>query len=340
MLRKFVLSNLAFAALMTTSAAAQDARDPRCVDPSYGVVGIGGIGGDACQKVVDLFNYLTPQLGSAVAGGNATLGQAGTLGGPGRFAVELRVTAVRGALPNVDATGTSAGPAATPSSYAVEEKPLPVPAVDASVGLFAGIPLGLTTVLGLDALGSAYFVPEYEDDGIAVTTPDGSLAVGYGARLGLVGETAVLPGVSVTWMRRELPSTSIIGQPSAGDEIALEDFENRATSWRVVAGKRFGVIGLAAGYGKDSYESTATLSYHVQQGTIAETQGSFAFGGRDVKATSYFGNVMFNLLLAKAVVEVGQVTVDNLTSADFFNQFAEDIDASRLYASIGIRIGR
>ena len=35
---------------------------------------------DACQKAVDLFQYMAPQLGTVIAGGNATLGQGGTLG--------------------------------------------------------------------------------------------------------------------------------------------------------------------------------------------------------------------------------------------------------------------
>jgi hypothetical protein len=190
---------MALCSVAVSPARAQDPRDPRCVDPTLGVVGPLGTGGDACQKAVDLFNYLTPQLGSVIAGGNPTLGQAGTLGGLGRFSILVRVTALRGALPNADATGTSAGPAVAPSTYGTTERAMPLPAVDAAVGLFPGVALGLTTVLGVDALGSAYYLPEYDDDeAIDIRTPDGSFDFGYGARIGIVGETAVLPGVSVT----------------------------------------------------------------------------------------------------------------------------------------------
>src|SRR5262245_30298900 len=57
---------------------------------------------DACQKAVDLFQFMAPQLGGAITGGNATLGQGGSLGGPGHFTIGVRVNAVRGSLPRVD----------------------------------------------------------------------------------------------------------------------------------------------------------------------------------------------------------------------------------------------
>ncbi|HSJ63088.1 MAG TPA: hypothetical protein VK922_04180 [Gemmatimonadaceae bacterium] len=331
---------LALGAIAASAAAAQDPRDPRCVDPTLAVVGPLGTGGDACQKAVDLFNYLTPQLGSVIAGGNPTLGQAGTLGGPGRFSILVRVTALRGDLPNADATGTSAGPALTPSTYGTTERAMPLPAVDAAVGLFPGIPLGITTVLGVDALGSAYYLPEYDDDeAIDIHTPDGSFDFGYGARIGIVGETAVLPGLSVTWMRRNLPSVSAVGRPTDIDEIALGDFENRTTSWRLIAGKRFGLLGLSAGYGRDRYESSARLTWHVQQGTLQESQGSFAFDGGKVDATNVFANALLNLAVFQLAAEVGRVTVDR-GAGDFFNQFEDEPDAARLYASLGFRLGR
>ena len=36
---------------------------------------------DACVQAVDVFQFVAPQLGLALTGGNATLGQGGTLGG-------------------------------------------------------------------------------------------------------------------------------------------------------------------------------------------------------------------------------------------------------------------
>src|SRR5436190_18030732 len=56
---------------------------------------------DACQMAVDVFQFLAPQLGIALTGGNATLGQGGALGGLGHFALELRANAIDGDLPDV-----------------------------------------------------------------------------------------------------------------------------------------------------------------------------------------------------------------------------------------------
>src|SRR5438874_348507 len=56
---------------------------------------------DACTQAVDLFQFVAPQLGLALAGGNATLGQGGTLGGIGHFAISLRANAFQGDLPKV-----------------------------------------------------------------------------------------------------------------------------------------------------------------------------------------------------------------------------------------------
>src|SRR5215212_2514924 len=53
---------------------------------------------DACQKAIDLFNYMAPQLGISITGGNATLGKGGTLGGLGHFSLGLRLNVVQGSI--------------------------------------------------------------------------------------------------------------------------------------------------------------------------------------------------------------------------------------------------
>src|SRR5674476_357993 len=47
---------------------------------------------DACQKAVDLLNFMTPQLSTALVGGNPTLGQGGVLGGLGHFSIDIRAS--------------------------------------------------------------------------------------------------------------------------------------------------------------------------------------------------------------------------------------------------------
>ena len=50
---------------------------------------------------LDVFDLMAPQLGLALTGGNATLGQGGTLGGPGHFSIGLRANVFSGDLPEV-----------------------------------------------------------------------------------------------------------------------------------------------------------------------------------------------------------------------------------------------
>src|SRR5688500_9748910 len=89
---------------------------------------------DACQKAIDLFDYMAPQLGAVIAGGNATLGQGGTLGGFPHFVVGLRVNGLMGSLPNVeDHPPVLSG--AEQTDYETAGQPLGLPAVDAAIGL-------------------------------------------------------------------------------------------------------------------------------------------------------------------------------------------------------------
>src|SRR4051794_3123778 len=62
------------------ATGAQATIDPRCpaVVPNRAAQ-------DACQKAIDIFAFMTPQLGIGLVGGNATLGTGGALGGVGRF---------------------------------------------------------------------------------------------------------------------------------------------------------------------------------------------------------------------------------------------------------------
>src|SRR5674476_112200 len=76
--------------------------DPQC--PPGSTNGLGEpdntkIAQDACQKAIDLFKYLAPQLGAVLAGGTPTQGISGTLGGPGHFSFGIRANALRGSLP-------------------------------------------------------------------------------------------------------------------------------------------------------------------------------------------------------------------------------------------------
>src|SRR5688572_19085985 len=79
------------------SLAAQGGVDPRC--PGISVTDRPAQ--DACQKAIDIFAFMTPQLGIGLVGGNATLGSGGALGGVGRFSIGVRGNGIRGRVPQV-----------------------------------------------------------------------------------------------------------------------------------------------------------------------------------------------------------------------------------------------
>ena len=302
------------------------------VDPSCPGGGIGSqaqVTQDACQKAIDLFDYMAPQLGTVIAGGNATLGQGGTLGGFPHFVVGLRVNALNGSLPQVDDVQPSIT-GAQQSDYETKAQILGLPSVDAAIGIFKGLPLGITNVGGVDLLLNASYLPEYSGNGVEVRVPDGSLKLGYGARVGLIQESLVTPGLSFSIFRRDLPTVSIDAR--AGTEsLRVRDLDLETTAWRVTASKNLVAFGLALGAGQDRYTSGAMVS---------ATAGGFDTGdiamSQKLTRTSYFADVYFNLLLAKVVAEVGMVQGGTVET---YNNFDTPADDSRLYGSVGLRIG-
>ena len=308
-------------ALATAPAIAQDAR---CTGAAAGTE-------DACQKALDLFQYMAPQLGTVVAGGNATLGQGGTLGGIGHFTIGIRANAIQGSLPNVEEhTPSPTGTQVT--NYEPKDQILGLPAVDAAVGIFKGIPLGLTNVGGIDLLLSAWFIPDYSGEGVEVTADDGSLKIGYGARIGLLQESLLIPGVSATWMQRDLPVVSIVAD-AAGSQLAVNALDVQTTSWRIVASKSLPLLfGIAAGYGRDTYESSANIT----ASSSGFDAGPFEVGQKMTR-TNMFANLSMSILLLKVVGEIGQVSGGEIVT---YNQFGDTpADDSRLYGSVGLRFG-
>jgi len=323
--------SVATALLVTGSVAGAQTVDPQCQNAGQAELR------DGCQKAIDIFNYMAPQLGTVIAGGNATLGQGGTLGGFPHFAISLRANAIAGSLPDVESNTPSTGGTAIASTYATDEQPLGLPSVDAAIGVFAGLPIPfLTKVGGVDLLLSAAYVPEYSNDDISITVPDGSLKVGYGVRLGLLQESLLVPGVAVTYFKRDLPTANILGV-SGDDSISVNNLALETTAWRVTASKSLFIFGLAVGVGQDKYSSTADLGVSVQDGLSPRVTGEpFSFS-QEVTRTNYFADLSFNVLLAKFVGEVGMVSGGEIPT---YNQFeGKKADDSRLYGSLGLRVG-
>ena len=285
---------------------------------------------DACQQAIDLFQYMVPQLGIAITGGNATLGQGGALGGLGHFTVGLRANVLRGTVPQVDRVTVSTTGAVRRTNYPTTNQFLGLPAVDASIGLFKGLPLGLTNVGGVDLLLSASYVPKVNADNVTVD-PDSPLKIGYGVRVGAIQESLLLPGVSFTFLKRDLPKTTITGTES-GASLTVSDLDVETTAWRVVASKSLILFSVAAGVGQDTYDASTNVRGTVTGGVTSDNIPM----SQKLTRTNYFADLSLNLLLAKIVGEIGMVSGGTVST---YNQFDSAPDKSRVYGSLGVRIG-
>jgi hypothetical protein len=290
---------------------------------------------DARQQAHDVFQYMAPQLGLALAGGSPTLGQASVLGGLGHFSVGVRGNALAGHLPKVDEFQQSCTGAQS-RTLPTEAQFLGLPGVDAAIGVFKGLPLGLTNVGGVDILLSASYIPELESDNVNVRVPDGSLKIGYGARVGLLQESLLIPGVSVSVLRRDLPTVNVVGQ-SGGNSLEVNNLSVKTTTWRVVASKSLLLFGLTAGMGRDSYDQSANVTATVQAPAPYGQVSSSIDPKQSLTRTNMFAGASLNLLMLKLSGEIGKVSGGTVNTFNTFeNKAADD---SRLYGSVGLRLG-
>ena len=289
------------------------------------------------QQAADLFQFIAPQIAQAVAGGNSTLGLTSTLGGIGHFSVGVHGTAVAGSVPDVSkfpTCYTGRYSAVLPTSKSA----IPMVGADAAIGVFGGLPLALTNVGGIDLLVSAQYIPERSFSNVNVKAPDGSLQLGYGARIGLLSESILVPGLSVSYMKRDLPRVNVSANTNS-DSLFITGLKLKTSSWRLVASKSLIFFGVAAGVGQDKFDSQVdTIRASVGlPAPIGRQTGTLGVQTQQLTRTNYFVNASFGLLLAKITAEVGQSTGGTVTT---FNTFDGAQPAgARTYGSLGVRVG-
>ena len=288
---------------------------------------------DACQKAIDLFQFMAPQLGVTIVGGNAVLGEHSAMRGPGHFSVGVRANAITSRLPQVD-NQTPAITGATRSDYAVDKQVIGAPALDAAVGLFRGFPVAGTYALGLDALVNVAYIPSVDRQDVKLELPDGSFKFGFGGRLGVMQETFLTPGLAVTYLRRDLPTMNVLGRVNS-DELNVRDMQVQSSAWRAVLGKNFSVFGISLGAGQDRYETSADVQVSVdragQRVTSSVVQAEQIMTRRNV-----FANLSLNLSVLRLVGEVGRVTGGKVSTYNAFG--GHDANGAIDYASFGLRV--
>lgn len=322
--RSIAVATLLSSLCAVGSAQAQGASvDPQCLAAPLQTR-------DACQQAIDLFKYMVPQLGISVTGGNFTLGQGGTLGGLPHFTVGLRGNVLAGHLPDLQTPSVTGVQQRT--AYPLTKQFLGLPAVDASIGIFKGLPLALTNVGGIDLLLSATYIPTVTSDEVTIT-PETNLKFGYGVRVGLLQESLVVPGVSASYMIRDLPKTDIIGTIAGATPatVSVNDFDMKTTAWRITASKSLVLFTFAAGMGQDTYDVSTSVS-----STVAGNNAGPFNVSQKMTRTNYFGDFSVNLLVLKLIGEVGMVSGGDIPT---YNTFTTAAGKSRLYGSVGVRVG-
>jgi hypothetical protein len=332
---------LTAAAMAATSLGAQGIDTQRCPAGTTNGLGVPDqtrASQDACQKAIDLFQYMAPQLGTSITGGNATLGQGGNLGGLGHFSLGLRVNAVQGSLPQIQNV-TPSVTGATSTQFDTKTQLIPMPTADLAIGIFKGLPLAITNVGGIDLLVSAAYLPEFNNSGISVKVPNGSLKLGYGARVGILQESLLVPGVAVSYLKRDLPTVDIAAN-SGNDSLLVNNLSMKTTAWRVTASKSLLLFGLAVGAGQDKYESSTDISAHISARAVPPIS---AFSttpvslSQNITRTNVFADLSMNLLILKLTGEIGQVSGGTINTYNTFS--GKQAADSRIYGSVGARFG-
>jgi hypothetical protein len=300
---------------------------------------------DACQKAVDLFHFLTPQISTALAGGAATIGQGGVLGGFPHWAIALRASAVNGAFPKMDNVGFKTT-GQFKSDFAVDKQFIPMATIDGSVGIFKGIPVGVTRVGGIDAILTATYIPSAPEGGdVTVSLPGGSTKFGGGVRVGLLQESILVPGVAFSYVQRALPTINVMAQSTVTESgttvpgtIAIDDLSLKTKGWRLSASKSFMAFGLQAGVGQDKYDNSAIYAVAVGAVQPAMTPTTHAVSNSMTRTNIYAG-LSFNFIIGRLVAEVGQASGGSMGA--LYNTFGGSADAakSRSYFSLGLRTG-
>jgi hypothetical protein len=295
-----------------------------------------GFGADACQKARDLFVFLAPQVGTALSGGNVMLGEGGTLGGWGKRSIVLRTTVVAGFAPDA-AVSISGRPELQPTNFGAQRIPVPVPSLDVAIGLFRGLPLGITNVGGLDLLLGVTYLPEIARGAFSLAPQGNGVAATVGARVGLLQESLLVPGVAVSVLRRQLPVTSV--RYSTGDDsLAALDTRIATTVFRVTAKKHLGLFGVGGGFGQDRHASSARIEAIVNE-TVqgAPVRGLMAANDLEFTTTrsTAFVNVSIGLPIAQLVLEAGQSRAGDIrqTVSTFGNRQSNE---GYRYASLGV----
>ena len=317
--------------LVVAPLAAQTVN-PNCTNTA--IVGAGLEGGNACQQAIDIYQYATQEYATLLSGGNMEIGSADALGGFPKFRVALHITGMNLVVPAPRASGIPSGPAVS-TTMTTQGTDFATVAADGALGLFGGIDLGIAKFGALDAFVSLNIVPGATAAGYTVT-PKSKFYLGYGARVGVMQETKVLPGVGFSYFVRNMPSSTVIATDVFQNAIYVTDLKIDTKAWSATVGKHFGIVSLVVGAGQTTFNSTSGVSWAISTPTVS--QGTISGLSATSTQTQYFGDFGVKLGgVVDLVLEVGEVSGSQLQT---FNTFDPASTASRSFASFAVTFGK
>jgi hypothetical protein len=336
---------VAVAVVAAAPALAQDGLETRCATIGQAQAR------EACSTVAQAVESAQPQLGILLAGGNPTLGTASTggvrLGVLPRVSGGIRINAVQVKVPNI----------LEEDSGVEDEQSFLVPALGANVSIGLSPGMSLAPTIGgfgaIDLLGSATWIPTNLVDVDGIEDGTENISWGAGVRVGIIRESFLTPGISVSAMYRRLgtfrygdvcPSGpvdagGIVTCTGSGDE---GEFAFDLTNWsgRAAVSKRLLGLGLTAGVGYDRFTSEGELAFRGEPiGVISGTRRIYRFEDLELESDrwSAFLDGSFTLLLATLTAEIGWMQgsdpIEGFPSTSDF-----DPKEGTFFGSLGLRL--
>lgn len=245
---------LASAALLGSPAlaTAQGSIDPACP----GTTQRQALTQDACQKAVDIFSYLAPQLSGALSTNPVT---------PiGNFLpLSFSAGVVQGYVPLFSTASVSTSGARS-SNYDVKKTPIPMPAVTGNLTLYNGVQTPLGRMGGVSAIVTLTVLPDVTISDLSVSTLGSGFGVGGGAQVRVLEEGTWIPELSGAWLRRRTPDVLLLASTANGDTLRADSTSVRTRTIRIEASKHLGWVGFVAGASQDHADARSIVSGSVQ----------------------------------------------------------------------------
>lgn len=305
-----------------------------------------------CGQVVNAMTNVQPTIGISYTGGNHVLGTATTIGRRlglfPRVSVTARANLALADVPNLlDGFAAELNESGELPPMETSLVPLGSLQADAQVGLFNGMSVGPVGGLGsVDLLGSVSYIPAAD----AVGLEEAIINWGLGARVGIMRQGLLMPGVSLSGMYRSMGEVSF-GSVAAGDPAEFAT-DLSTLSFRAAVSKGILAFDFAAGAGYDVYTSTPRFNFELV--CPPEQCGGFEMrvrpseeitGELQTAAWNLFANAGLSMLVLNIVGEVGyQKATDVITAQDLQAPPAGqelttgDLSGGRLFGSIGVRL--